>query len=235
MIIPKAGLMLLLTAAIGLAQETPRPLPPQQNPSAAKAIPPANFTMPEFRRFSEIIVKRDRGEAIPPEDRRFAREFVMRIARGGLPAISGQAAQQAAGVRANQPPMTAASAQQRPPLQRALGVPGGKWWTRPQMVQRLGLTGDQVKKMDDTFQQFRLKLIDYNATVQKEEAIMEPLLGAEQPDEAKIIAQIDKVAQARAELEKTNARMLLGIRRVLTLEQWYKMKAQAPAPQPANR
>ena len=75
------------------------------------------------------------------------------------------------------------------------------------MAQRLGLTADQTKKMDDTFQQYRLKLIDLNATLQKEETIIEPLLGTDQPDETKIVAQIDKVAQARAELEKANARM----------------------------
>ena len=97
------------------------------------------------------------------------------------------------------------------------------------MAQQLGLTADQTKKMDDVFQQARLKLIDLNAVVQKEEVIMEPLVAAEQPDEAKIVAQIDKVAQARAELEKANARMLLGIRRVLTAEQWEKLKAAPEA------
>jgi TonB family protein len=94
------------------------------------------------------------------------------------------------------------------------------------MAQQLGLTADQTKKMDDVFQQARLKLIDLNAAVQKEEVIMEPLIAAEQPDEAKIVAQIDKVAQSRAELEKANARMLLGIRRLLTAEQWQKLKAE---------
>ena len=124
----------------------------------------------------------------------------------------------------------------KPPLERALGVPGGKWWTRPEMAQRLGLTADQTKKMDDTFQQYRLKLIDLNASVQREEIIMEPLVAAESPDEAKIVAQIDKVAQARAELEKANARMLLGIRRLLTPEQWNKLKAEPPVtPQPIRR
>jgi TonB family protein len=39
------------------------------------------------------------------------------------------------------------------------------------------------------------------------------------------VAQIDKIAQARAELEKANARMLLGIRRVMTADQWQKLKA----------
>jgi Spy/CpxP family protein refolding chaperone len=101
------------------------------------------------------------------------------------------------------------------------------------MVQRLTLSADQRKKMDDIFQQHRLRLIDLSASVQKEEAIMEPLVAADQPDEAKIVAQIDKVAQSRAELEKANARMLLAIRRVLTPEQFQKLQTspgRTPAP-----
>ena len=57
---------------------------------------------------------------------------------------------------------------------------------------------------------------------------MEPLLAADQPDEGKILAQIDRVAQARAELEKANARMLLGLRRVLTPDQWKTLQADEP-------
>ena len=123
--------------------------------------------------------------------------------------------------------------QQRPPqqgLENALGGPPGKWWDRPEWVQLLVLSADQQKKMDDAFQQSRLKLIDLNATVEKEQVTMEPLVGAEPPDEAKIVAQIDKVAQARSELEKANARMLLGIRRVLTQDQWSKLKAETRNP-----
>ena len=63
--------------------------------------------------------------------------------------------------------------------------------------------------MDDIFQQSRLKLIDLHAALQKEEATLDPLINADSPDETKVLAQIDKVAQARAELEKSNARMLL--------------------------
>jgi Spy/CpxP family protein refolding chaperone len=110
---------------------------------------------------------------------------------------------------------------------RLLPGPHGKWWDNPQMAEQLGLSADQKKKMDDIFQQNRLKLVDLNATVQKAELTMEPLVAADQPDEAKIVAQIDKVAQARAELEKANARMLLGIRGVLTADQFQKLQAQA--------
>ena len=39
------------------------------------------------------------------------------------------------------------------------------------------------------------------------------------------LAQIDKVAQARAELEKANARFLLALRAKLTPEQWKALQA----------
>jgi len=110
---------------------------------------------------------------------------------------------------------------------RLLPGPHGKWWDNPQVAEQLGLSADQKKKMEDIFQQNRLKLVDLNATVQKAELTMEPLVAADQPDEAKIVAQIDKVAQARADLEKANARMLLGIRGVLTPEQFQKLQGQA--------
>jgi Spy/CpxP family protein refolding chaperone len=115
----------------------------------------------------------------------------------------------------------------RPPMERAFhGGPGGRWWDNPELAQKLALSTDQQKKMDDIFQQSRLKLIDANASLQKEEAILEPLISADQPEEPKVLAQIDRVAQARAELEKSNARMLLGLRRVLTPEQWKKLQEQ---------
>lgn len=119
----------------------------------------------------------------------------------------------------------------RPPMERAFRMgPRGRWWDNPDISQKLGLSADQQKKMDDIFQQSRLKLIDQHAAVEKEETILEPLLAAEQPDEARILAQIDKVAQSRAELEKANARMLLGLRGVLTTAQWKTLQTLGPQP-----
>ena len=117
----------------------------------------------------------------------------------------------------------------RPPMERSM--PQGRWWNNSAMVQKLSLTADQQKKMDDIFQQNRLRLIDLNANTQREEVTMEPLMAADTPDEPKILAQIDKIAQARAELEKANARFLLGIRRILTQEQWKKLRAEMPRPE----
>lgn len=118
----------------------------------------------------------------------------------------------------------------RPGLGALEAGPRGRWWTNPETAKEIGLTADQQKKMDDIFQQHRVTLIDLNASVEKQEVMLEPLVSADQPDESKILAQIDRVAQARAELEKANARMLLGIRRVMTADQWQKLKAIAPPP-----
>jgi Spy/CpxP family protein refolding chaperone len=103
-------------------------------------------------------------------------------------------------------------------------VPPGMWWKNPNLVQRIGLMPDQTKKMDDIFQQSRLQLIDLKANLEKQNLMLEPMLSANPIDQGKAMAQIDKVAQARADLEKANAKMLLGIRGVLTPDQWTKLQ-----------
>jgi len=100
----------------------------------------------------------------------------------------------------------------------------GKWWKDSELMRKIGVSDEQVQKIEKIFQEHRLQLIDLHAALEKQEAILEPLVEADQPDEAQMIAQIDKVAQARANLEKSNAQMLLAIRRVLTVEQWKKLR-----------
>jgi Spy/CpxP family protein refolding chaperone len=116
-------------------------------------------------------------------------------------------------------------------MEREMGPTGehARWWNGQHAIEKLKLTDAQRKAMDDIYMQHRLKLVDLHATLEKAELAMEPLIGADQPDETKILAQIDQVAQARAELEKANARMLLGLRRQLTPEQWKIMKADRAA------
>jgi Spy/CpxP family protein refolding chaperone len=106
-----------------------------------------------------------------------------------------------------------------------MGLQGpGKWWKNSALMQKIGVSDEQVQRIEEIFQNHRLQLIDLDAALQKQEAILEPLIEADQPEEAQVIAQIDKVAQARANLEKSNAQMLLAIRRVLTVDQWKKLR-----------
>jgi len=116
----------------------------------------------------------------------------------------------------------------RPPMERAFG-PQGKaahWWNNPATIEKLKLTDVQRKQMDEILQKHRETLVDLRGNLEKAELAMEPLMRDDQPNEAKILAQIDKVAQARAELEKANARFLLGLRSKLTPEQWKLLEAE---------
>lgn len=120
----------------------------------------------------------------------------------------------------------------RPRSGGMLGGVGGKWWDNPEMVKKLVLTAEQQKKMDDLFQQSKLKLIDLEAPLQKEEVILDGLMRGPQLDDPKILQSVDRIAQDRAELEKANARFLLGIRHVLTPEQWTQLQAERPSGPP---
>jgi Spy/CpxP family protein refolding chaperone len=126
-----------------------------------------------------------------------------------------------------QMPMARARGGQGMMVMRGPGM-NGKWWTNTELAKKLNLTDQQVQQMEQAYQQHRLKLIDQVAAVQKQEVMLEPMLSADRPDEAQVLAQIDKVAQARAELEKSHARMLLGIRQVLTADQWKQLKTEMP-------
>jgi protein CpxP len=114
----------------------------------------------------------------------------------------------------------------RPPFERAFGGRGneGRWWNNPKVIEQLKLTDDQRKQFDGILQQHRATLIDLRANVEKAELAMEPLMSDDQPNENAILAQIDKVAQSRAELEKANARYLLAIRSKLTPDQWKQVQ-----------
>jgi protein CpxP len=115
----------------------------------------------------------------------------------------------------------------RPPMQRAFGAMSADskgWWNNSKIIEQLKLTDDQRKAMDSTLLQHREKLIDLRANLEKAELAMQPLMAADIPNEAATIAQIDKVVQARAELERANARFLLAIREKLTVDQWKQIQ-----------
>jgi len=102
----------------------------------------------------------------------------------------------------------------------------GTWWREASWIKALDLTPEQRKKMDEAVLQNLIRPVDLTAALEKEELRLEPLVESVRPeDEAKIVAQIDKVADARAGLEKANARMLLAFRQILNQDQWNKLQA----------
>ncbi len=100
----------------------------------------------------------------------------------------------------------------------------GKWWKDSKIVTELRLTPAQINQIEQTFYDHRLKLIDLRADLEREETRLQPLIEADQPDEAKVGAQIDLVLAARGRLEKAHTMMMLALRRSLSVEQWKKLE-----------
>ena len=113
----------------------------------------------------------------------------------------------------------------RAPTRRGFyGGHEGRWWESPGLAQKIGLTEDQRRQLNDIFQQHRLKVIDLKASLEKQEAIFQPLIKAAQPNEVKVLAQVDAIAQASVELDKANFRVRFDLCKVLTEDQWHKLQ-----------
>ncbi len=160
---------------------------------------------------------------------KFALRLVLALAT--IPLMGGFAFAQGAG---SSPGTAPGFGEHRPPMERAFRFEGshGQFWNNPHIVEKLQLTDEQRKGMDAILLSNRGQLNDLRGAVQKAEHEMEPLMGADQPNETAVLAQIDKIAAARAELEKANARFLLAIRAKLTPDQWKQVQAFRDHPMP---
>jgi TonB family protein len=107
----------------------------------------------------------------------------------------------------------------------AVTAPSGAWWTNAALVQRLGLTEDQKAKIEAAYENHRLQIISATAALEREEAQLAKLLESEPLDRNAVLAQIDRVNQARGELERNNSLMSLEMRGVMTRAQWVQLKA----------
>jgi protein CpxP len=113
----------------------------------------------------------------------------------------------------------------RPPMGGVTAPPElGAWWKNSEVVAQLQLSDAQIKQIEETFLEHRLRLIDLHADVERQEAKLQPLVEADQPDEAKVGAQVELLVAARGKLEKANIMMMLAIRKQLTVEQWKKLQ-----------
>jgi Spy/CpxP family protein refolding chaperone len=103
------------------------------------------------------------------------------------------------------------------------GLPPGEWWHNPMLATRIGLSADQIKHLDELSTQGKLDIIHLHAALEEDEVLLKPMLEGATLDEHKAEAQIDKIADARAAIEKAMAHNRLSERAVLTADQVTKL------------
>lgn len=103
--------------------------------------------------------------------------------------------------------------------------PPGRWWDDKHFAKTLHLRPEQKKRMDDLFDENRATLVSRYQALQQEESKMEALSHATTLEEGALFAQIDRVAQARAETEKAYTHLLLQVRKEMDSDQITRLDA----------
>ncbi len=58
----------------------------------------------------------------------------------------------------------------------SMGIPSGKWWKRPKVAEKIGITEEEKGKLYNMYYKHRYQMIDFHSQVQKERLELEQLL-----------------------------------------------------------
>jgi len=100
----------------------------------------------------------------------------------------------------------------------ALGLPG-RWWDDKHFVKQLNLRPEQQTKMDAIFDAHRAALASSLQNLQQQRAQLSSLSQKDLQDENKVLASIDRVVAARADLAKETTQLLSALRKELDQQQ----------------
>jgi TonB family protein len=158
-----------------------------------------------------------RGQSVSPQDPEQRENFFGQIDRLNNFWARARVTWQAPGQRSANPGLVAAR------LPEPVNL-NGAWWTNTALVARLGLTDEQKAKIERAYENHRQRIASSTAQLEKEEAQLARLLEAEQVDRNAVLGQIDRVTQARGDMERANSAMTLEMREVLTRAQWMQLQ-----------
>ncbi len=106
----------------------------------------------------------------------------------------------------------------------AIDLPPGKWWRRPEIIQRLNLTDDQQTRLEAISVKSANELIDLKAEVEKANVAMRAELDQPQLNREAIRHAAMRLNDARAKLFERELMMLVDMRGVLNDLQWNQMR-----------
>jgi Spy/CpxP family protein refolding chaperone len=106
----------------------------------------------------------------------------------------------------------------------------GRWWRRPEIVQRLALTEEQQDRLEAIFRASATELIDLKADVEKANIALRGELDRPLLDRAAIRRMAAKVSEARGRLFDREVMMLIEMRSALADTQWNRLRNELMRP-----
>ena len=100
----------------------------------------------------------------------------------------------------------------------------GQWWNSPGVVEEMGLTKDQIAKLDAIHTNHRTAVEGIKADVENKSKELNELLDQDNLDERALLSTSDYLISARAELHRSAIKMFIEMRKILTPEQSKQLK-----------
>lgn len=97
----------------------------------------------------------------------------------------------------------------------------------PKEASDLGISEDQIKTLKDSMEQCQKQNEEIRKQLKEAEQARKKLMEDNSTDENALIAVAEKSSQARLEMEKTNIRQMVLIKKTITQEQMNKLKDKA--------
>lgn len=108
-------------------------------------------------------------------------------------------------------------------------VPGSSWaWWASPVVRDLNLSPEQLQQVRATVREYRPRLIDLRANVQKADLDVEDAFNDDHFDQHKADLAVERLIAARTELGKTLAQLSLKLRAAITADQWRELQRRGP-------
>ena len=107
------------------------------------------------------------------------------------------------------------------------------WWDSP-VAKDLNLTEDQTKQIRTVVREYRSKLIDQRAAVEKAEGEFEDQFNDELFDQRRAGDALERLITVRGEMTRSFSQMSLRLRAVLTAEQYRELQKRRPQMQPGQ-
>lgn len=101
------------------------------------------------------------------------------------------------------------------------------WWSKP-IAQELNLSVDQKRQVRETIKEYRPRLLELRAGVERAENELETQFNQQPVDQRKANEAIERLASARADLTRTLSQMSLKLRAMLTVQQWEELQRRRP-------
>jgi len=101
------------------------------------------------------------------------------------------------------------------------------WWSSP-VAEGLNLSNDQRRDIRQTIKEYRPRLLEIRASLERAELDLETQFNQSPVDTKKAGEAIEKLAAARADLTRTLSLMSLKLRTFLTAQQWEELQRKRP-------